>query len=705
MSLKLTPMVHQQNGLLSDDALTRPQDGASYTCSIAIIGGSTAAYTTALTALQLKLDVCLVQPQRMVGGQFTAQALPASDDGDLFRHKADLTTVAGEEFAISRSQRLFRQRQRQLQPVAGRVVNDPGGSWVGHLSTTPVVAATALQEPLLPYLRADKLTLIPYAEPMSLLMKTEGERRQVTGVVCQDTKTNYTFTVHAKVVVEATDFGDLLEVADLPSRVGQESRNDTGEAILPEDARPQCQQSFTFDVLVERTYPGKGISIGAPTEYGRVPWLNLHEFTGDFWVSKNNVWKKRDFFNAFGIFRYRRLLRRSLNKNTVSPGDVAVINWGTSGHPERGQCCGNDYRTGYLIGLSRSEREQQIKQARIRAQAYIHFLQTNGVPDLKPRGDLTWTKDGIALEPYIREARRGIALTTIRHEDVAASFFQNQARARTFDDTVGIGQYHYLDLHGNLVDGHVSPRGKDVIALPFTLPAGSLVPIDTDGLVLSAKSIGTTHITNAAYRMHPVEWAIGEASGFLAVFSVWTGKQPREIVSEPTLLRKLQGFLTRNAIPIVWFDDVSHGDPDFEAIQVMAAAGIITSENVKNLHFRPYASVSRAVVCTALVNLLGLEKITPVQPSFKDVQPEQHWAYSNIETLKAQGIVAGMGRGRFAPNQAMTRQQLGFLVQKAMPESYDDAFKRTPRDQRIVQRRDLARVFYELLKAQGAVQN
>ena len=89
-------MVHQHNGLLSDDALTRPDDGATYTASVAVIGGSTAAYTTALTALKLKLDVCLVQPQRMVGGQFTAQALPASDDGDLLRHRRDLITIGGE---------------------------------------------------------------------------------------------------------------------------------------------------------------------------------------------------------------------------------------------------------------------------------------------------------------------------------------------------------------------------------------------------------------------------------------------------------------------------------------------------------------------------------------------------------------------------------------------------------------------------------
>ncbi|MEM1253652.1 MAG: FAD-dependent oxidoreductase [Cyanobacteria bacterium P01_H01_bin.21] len=696
-------MVHQQNGLFSDDALTRPWDDASYDCSIAIIGGSTAAYAAAVTALKLKLDVCLVQPQRMVGGQFTAQALPASDDGDLLRHQADLTTLSGEEFAISKSQRLFRQRQRQLQPVDKRVVADPGGSWVCPLSTTPVVASTALNETLLPYLRSGKLTLIPYAEPISLVLAPDSTVRRVTGVMCQDTKTKHSFTVYANVVIEATDLGDVLEVGDLPSRVGQEARSETGEAILPEDARPQCQQSFTFDVLVERTRPGQGVPIGAPTEYGRVPWLNLQEFTGDFWTSKNNVWKKRDFFNAFGIFRYRRLLRHSPYKKTISSGDVAVINWGTSSHPERGQCCGNDYRTGYLVGLSRAERKQQIERARVRAQAYIHFLQSNGVPDLKPRGDLTWTKDGIALEPYIREARRGVALTTVRHEDVAASFFPNQARARTFDDTLGIGQYHYLDLHGNLVDGHVSPKGKDVIALPFTIPAGALVPIDTDGLVLSAKSIGTTHITNAAYRMHPVEWAIGEAGGFLAAFSVWTKKQPREIVNDEALLRKLQGFLTRNGIPIVWFDDVSHADPDFEAIQVIAAAGIIRSENAKNLHFRPYGSVSRAVVCTALINLLDLEKITPDRPSFKDVQPGKHWAYSTIETLKANGMVAGVGRDRFAPDQAMTRQQLGFLVKRAMPHSHETAFAKTPRDRRIVQRRDLSRVLYTLLRAKLAL--
>ncbi|MBD2112678.1 MULTISPECIES: FAD-dependent oxidoreductase [Cyanophyceae] len=695
--------ITQRNGVFSEGAFTRPVSGAALTCSILVVGGSTAAYTTTLTALRLNLDVCLVQPHKVVGGQFTAQALPASDDGDLLQAKATLYTVDGEEFAISKAQRAFRDRQRELQPVGGQKVANPGGGWVSPLATTPVVAATAMNEALLPYLRDGRLTLIPFAEPVQVVMQTVNGRSRVQAVVCRDTQAGYTFTVSAKVTVEATDLGDLLEVGNIPSRVGQEARHETGEAILPEDARPQCQQSITFDVVVEHTARGKGVPIGKPDGFETEGWVGLKEFTSNFWTkAKPDQWQKWGFFSDFGIFRYRRLLRSQTNEKKVVPGDVAVLNWGTSSEPDRAFCCGNDYRPGRLVGVSREERQLHIQRARQRARAYVHYLQTHGAADLKPRGDLTWTNDGIALEPYIREARRGIALATVRHEDVAETFFPDQARARCFDDSVGIGQYHYMDLHGNDAKGHVSPRGKDVVALPFSLPLGSLVPRDTDGLVLSAKSLGTTHITNAAYRMHPMEWAIGEASGFLAVFAVWTGLDPRVLATEEQHIRKIQGFMARNGIPIFWFNDVSHDDADFEAIQVLAAAGIIRSENPKNLNFRPHAPVNRAVVATALVNVLKLPTKLPDPstsgPTFKDVLPGKHWAYMPIETLYAHGMIAGVGHDRFAPDAPITREQLSFLVKRAMPEVYDKAFGRTPIDRQNLQRRELSRVLYEVLK-------
>lgn len=697
-------MLQQQNGVFESRALTRPSREETLSCSILVVGGSTAAYTAALVTARADLSVCLVQPIPIVGGQFTTQALPASDDGDLLRHKAGFGTVGGEYFAISRLQREFRDRQRQLQPVQGQVISNPGGGWVSPLCTSPVVSAIAMNEAIAPYLERGNLKLIPFAEPVQVLTTETAEgRRRVTGVVFQDTQYQHRFTIQARVVIEATDLGDLLEIGQIPSRVGQETRTETGEEALPLRPLPECQQSFTFGAVIELTTPQQAMPIGAPSGYDQQPWLLAREFEDSFWIRSHGQWEPqpRGFLDAYGIFRYRRLVRNALEEKTVAPGDVTVLNWGQHKHGEGGpMLCGNDYRLGELVGVSRAERQRHIQQARDRARAYVHFLQTRGFA-LKPRGDLTWTTDGIALLPYIREARRGIALTTIRHEDVAKSFFPGQARARSFTDSVGIGQYHYLDLHGNDRQGHASLPGDKVIALPFTLPVGALVPMEVDGLILSSKSIGTTHITNAAYRMHPVEWAIGEASGYLAALSVWSGVQPRAIATREALVRKLQGLLTRNGMPIFWFDDISHDDPDFEPIQVMAAAGIVRSESQTDLHFRPETGVSRAVVSTALVNLLSVKAIAPQQPTFADVTPK-HWAYSNIEALAARQWIAGVSQGQFAPDRPITREQLSFLVKKVMPQAFDRAFAATPIDRQPLTRRELSRVLYELLKVKDA---
>ncbi|MGF1480191.1 MAG: FAD-dependent oxidoreductase [Cyanophyceae cyanobacterium] len=681
-----------RNGTLFADLLTQPQANQTLSSPLLVVGGSTAAYSATLAALQGGGAVCLVQPQQIVGGQFTAQALPASDDGKLI---AKRNGIGGESFAISRSYRRFRQRQRELQPINGRVVANPGGGWVSHLCVTPAVAAQALQEPLIDYLKQGKLIIITHAEPIAVLTKIEGQRRCITGVEFQ--RRGDKFTVDAQVVIEATDLGDLLELSGIESRVGQESRHDTGEAILPDRAFPLCQQAITFCAVVEKK-PAEGVTIGKPSEYDRQPWLNIQDFTSTFWMHKdqNPPWKRQDFFDDFGIFTYRRIYR-SHQSNAAQDGDITIINWGTSPRgdgdkPPRDAavCCGNDYLWGVLVGVSREERQENIRRARDRTQAYLHWLQTNGI-NLKPRGDLTGTANGIALEPYIREARRGVALTTIRHEDIAQKFFPRAARARCFPDSVGIGQYHYIDFHPNNAPGHVD-LGDGKATLPFTLPLGALIPTNTDGLILSAKSIGTTHITNAAYRMHPVEWAIGEASGYLAAFALEKECEVRRIATDPNLTRQLQDWLTQQGVPLCWFDDVGHDDPDFTAIQVLAVAGILPRER-ESLHFMPEAAVTRGAIATAVVKLVDLTLSYPPASPFQDVSPE-HPAYTDIVALHQQGIVVGIGNHQFAPELACKRQHLAIIVRKLGFEP-EQAFSGIPSSGHLT-RRELARILYRL---------
>jgi len=710
-------MVSQHNGIFNDAAFTHPEEGAILSVPVLIAGGSTAAYSAALAALRAGAPVCWVLPQKVIGGQFTAQGLSASDDGQLFTTPVNTETVAGETFCISISQKRFRDRQRQLQPVKGQVLDNPGGGWVGPLCTTPPVAATAMNEAIAPYLNSRLLTLVPFSDPIEVLFEEPtGERRRVTGVRFGDRQTGHTFTVKASITIEATDLGDLLELGNIASRVGQEARSETGEDRLPEMAHPECQQAVTFDVILEKTPTTKTFDIGKPLNYKEVQWLQPNDFNSIHWTGGGR--QQWQFFDDFGIFRYRRLVRVQagpggphvpVNKK-VNVGDVTVLNWGIHSNPYTGaKYLGNDYVHGVLVGVSQSERQQHIQQARDRTRAYVHYLQNNGFPNLKPRGDLTWTDDGIALEPYIREARRGVALITVIHSHVAKSFFpSNYARAHVFTDTIGIGQYHYLDIHPNQdvppgqPTNHVELPGDDHNVLPFTIPLGALIPKNTDGLVLSAKSIGTTHITNAAYRMHPVEWAIGEAGGHLATFALEKGVDLRDAAFQKPLLRQFQGRLTRQGIPLFWFDDVAHDDPDFEAIQVIAAAGIIRSESFSDLHFRPHRPVSRAVVATAIVNLLGLELITPDNSRFWDV-PETHWAYRAIETLAANRIVAGVGYGLFAPGQYISRKHMSYMVINALPAAMTAAFERTPRDRNLLKRRELSRILYAMLKVKLSI--
>ncbi|MGB7412668.1 MAG: FAD-dependent oxidoreductase [Thermosynechococcaceae cyanobacterium] len=702
-----------QAGILDDRNFTRPSSQQSLSFPLLVVGGSTAAYSATLGALQAGMTVCLVQPHLVLGGQFTAQALPASDDGRLLtpcdriplEQRDPQQLVNSEEFALSRSQRQFRDRQRQLQPVAGQILQNPGGSWVSHLSVTPTVASIALNEAILPFIENGQLTVIPFADPIEVLFQAEPEEyRRVIGVRFRDSQTHHDFTVHSAITIEATDLGDLLELGEIESRLGQESRSQTREAALPETAYPFCQQAVTVCAVVERNCADP---IPSPDGYDNEPWLQSKEFTCDFWSRKENQWQRQCFYDIDGMFRYRRL-QRSADDEQVRTGDVTVLNWSTSplgiadGPPDPDALlgCGNDYVPGVLVGVSLEERKRQIQRACDRTLAYIYFLQTE-LKDLKPRGDLTWTETGLALFPYIREARRGVALTTIRHQDVAQKFFPDAVRARTFTDSVGIGQYHYLDMHPNDALGQVDLKdGHD--ALPFTIPLGALIPERINGLILSSKSIGTTHITNAAYRMHPVEWAIGEAGGYLAAFALQAKSEIREVVTGH--LREFQQQLAQAGIPIVWLNDVSHDDPDFPAIQILATA--LLSQTSATLppvlegrggqrSTRQENPIGKLNTCELLGEYLIDETSLSFRPDAIATLP------SLITALQNLGIpISAPGNDQHPNPSTVTLKQLIMLIQPVIPQIRDRIVAVLPSGQAALRNREIARALSEMIRCQ-----
>jgi hypothetical protein len=122
-----------------------------------------------------------------------------------------------------------------------------------------------------------------------------------------------------------------------------------------------------------------------------------------------------------------------------------------------------------------------------------------------------------------------------------------------YDDSVGVGSYH-IDLHMTTVS-HTFFYAK---SWPFEIPLGSMIPIRMKNLLPACKNIGTTHLTNGCFRLHPVEWNIGEVAGYLASKAISWGKTPKEIYEDKTLLKKFQTSLDDQGIERSWPKDKVH---------------------------------------------------------------------------------------------------------------------------------------------------
>jgi hypothetical protein len=180
------------------------------------------------------------------------------------------------------------------------------------------------------------------------------------------------------------------------------------------------------------------------------------------------------------------------------------------------------------------------------------------------------TPDGFSKYPYIRESRRIRALQTLCEQDIAAGL-QAGARATYFPDSVGIGLYA-IDIHPTEGEEKIPPAA----ARPFQIPLSALVPVRLRNLLPACKNLGTTHITNGAYRLHPIEWNIGESAAHIAGFCLDRGLSPQTLAGDQRRLQRLQRKLIRGGIPLHWYPDVPLDDPLFEPVQVLAAWGIWT---------------------------------------------------------------------------------------------------------------------------------
>jgi len=572
--------------------LVAPAHPPVVTCDVLVVGGSTGGTSAALAAARAGMHVCLTEETQWLGGQMTSQGVSEFDENRYVETAGGTASYYKLRNGIRRH---YLDRFTLSPRGRAQVHFNPGNCWVSALCFEPTVALQVLQSMLKPY--EQKGLLGVFLRTKAASVKMNGKR--VESVLAYQFNTGKWFRFRAKYILDATDLGELLPLAGAESVTGTESRSLTGEPDARKGAGdPTDDQSFTYSFVLTRV-PRNQDLLPKPEGYKANRQGQPYTLTLDYGHGK---------FLTYGVFTknpgtpgsfwaYRRLVAKENFAGPHAPPDISLINWP-----------GNDYCGSGLLSSNPLARAEQLRRAKLLALGFAWWLQHDaprngagkGFPQLRFLTSGLGSTDGLSLYPYSRESRRIRALETIREQDISA-LYQKGPRSRWFADSVGIGFYP-IDIH--------SCDKKDFSSgtKPFQVPLGALVPADIQNLIAASKDIGTTHITNGAYRLHPIEWAIGEAAGRLAALAVKSGHTPRAIAENAKLTTTLQVDLVRSGAPIYWFDDLKVDDPAFPAAQLLAAKGVFGG-NGQNLHFSPSAPVTRQDALIALARSLGIERI------------------------------------------------------------------------------------------------
>jgi hypothetical protein len=556
-------------------------------CDVLVAGAGMGGMAAALLASGRGHSVCLTEETDWVGGQATAGGVSALDENRFIEWAGGTRSYYEFRNRIRESYR----RNYKLSPAAAVWENlNPGSCYVSPLCFEPKVGESALREML-------------RGRPVELLTRTKifalgSNGTRITHALAWRFDERQTIRIEARFVLDATETGELLPMAKVPYTVGSEARSQTREPHASERANRACVQSFTYPFVVERR-DGEQHRVQKPEGYESI--VKRQDFTLRVNYPVENGWKGIVSYRMFGedppvpnnmspgpFFPWRRLLAAKNFAGGV-PHDVALMNW-----PRQ------DYAAESILDREPKDAARILQAAKRTALAFLYWLQNDlprddgngrGYPELMLRPDEMGTTDGLSKYPYIRESMRIVARGTVVEQDIAEKF-QPGPRSRWLGDSIGIG-FYMVDIH----PCGANERGEMTMPRPFQIPMSALLPRgDIENFLPAGKNLGVTHLTNGAFRLHPVEWKVGESAAMIASLQLEHGSRPRAI--------EVQRALAQSGVPFVWFDDVGPDHPAFAAIQIAAIEGIYPLTG-PGLAAAPDAPVTRAEAAVALAAYLG----------------------------------------------------------------------------------------------------
>ncbi|CAD5945420.1 FAD-dependent oxidoreductase [Planktothrix agardhii] len=477
---------------------------------VLVVGGGTGGTAAALQAARRGAKTILVSQWPMLGGMLTSAGVVAPDGNELAAFQTGIWGAFLREL-----------NHRQPQGL--------DNAWVSFFTYHPQIGANIFAD----WVKAEpNLLWIPEQQPLEVI-KQGNKITEVRFNSC---------TIHAKIILDGTELGDLLELAEIPYRWGWEPKDQWQEPSAP----------IELSTLMKTTPPKPPVHRGLGG--GQAPtWVFIMQDFGEGNIAPEidippidtpelftNAWQNYDIES---FLNYGRL-----------PDNKFMINWPIQG---------NDYDQNLdrLIG-SNSERLQFWQESFYHSLSFARFIQTKlgsryglatGTFPIENRPNFNINPDilsAFALHPYYRESRRLEGLKTIIEQDIlpiengyTAPLPLNEAGEC---EAIAIGNYandhHYTQFQLTLQPKSLRWGGRWT-GTPFTIPYRASIPINTDNLLVCEKNICVSHIANGATRLQPVVLGIGQAAGMAAALCIEQGIQPQELS-----VRTLQNALLTDII-------------------------------------------------------------------------------------------------------------------------------------------------------------
>jgi hypothetical protein len=456
-------------------------------CQILIVGAGLAGTAAAYESLRAGKTVCLTDITDWVGGQISSQGTSALDE------------------QAAQSQRMFYPRgylqlKRAIERKYGKL--NPGECWVSESCFLPKDGHALLFEQLQDAARRGKGVLKWF--PATVIKELEigkvaqgGGEEQVLGAIAiqhqpapgtpslnseplsQTIEDAYRYENSPRFektiihfvpqksdrsepapwfVIEATETGEIVALADVPYRLGIDARSYLDPSSSSTTGDPYCTQGFTYPFAMEATAEPQTHQM--PAFYPQyAPYYS---------------YEKSRLANFDLVFTYRRIWKAQpgeresfggLAWTKPTPGDISMQNW----------TWGNDYRPGTAADNLIYSREQLQASRQLQPGGWLGGLRTEALRKAEEQslGFFYWlvqgssdsqlgagvkqpnpnhrflsgldsvmaTAGGLSKYPYIREARRIIGRSDYVHEDgfsineidISRRNYQNDYYRQTLD--------------------------------------------------------------------------------------------------------------------------------------------------------------------------------------------------------------------------------------------------------------------------------